>query len=472
MAISSFLARVRNAAEIFSLMGEDEVLHVFSHNDTDGLTSAAIITYLCRVFDKQLHLKTFKQLRPSVIESIERKFSPKEVMFVDFGSGQLEAIINTLKSTKRAVILDHHVPQEVDRVPPFQIVHVNPHHFGFDGDREISSAGICFLLVYTFSEQISVDALFPLAIAGALGDSQLSEEDKLVSLNKLILEKAKERDVLLEKEESLRLFGKEYKPLFKALATTFHPILPGISGSLDAALEFLKETLGEKEHLSALKYSDLTEEERDTVIESLLKRLLFTSEEKNVEQVRERLFGVAYHNKKEKTGRLKDLLEFSAVVNACGRMGHSDIGIRLALGERGDVLKQAISLREENREKVSTLLKKAMTEGRKEGDLFLVNGIKWLDENFASVIASILSSLKREVKVIAVFSHSDEKTAKLSLRLSEEKSDKNLNELVQAAMRNIQGASGGGHKSAAGAYIPYSEMEAFTKNLKSYMKAE
>lgn len=463
--IERLFKRVKNAAELF-LKQEDDVLFVFSHNDADGLTSAAIITYLCEKTNKLFHLRTFKQLRPKLIRDIEENLSPREAIFVDFGSGQLTTLSKRLKSLKRIIILDHHVPEELETDLPFRLVHVNPRLFGFSGDKEISSSGVSYLLAHTLAKKMRiVKDLSPLAITGALGDNQLNEEDKLIGLNRLILREAKEKGVIQEKEEDLRLAAKEYKPLYKALATTFHPVLPGISGSPDAALNFLKDQFGERKSPSTLMYSDLNESEKEQLMDSLVKRVMFTSERK-VEEVRNQLFGVTYL-RKEGNARLRDLQDFSTILNACSKLGSPSVGIRLALGERGETLEKAVSLHGQYRDKLSQLLKTSIEKGQKEEDIFIVRGREWMEENFASVIASILSDFKRDVKIIVVSSHSDEKFAKLSLRNSKGRNGEDLSEIVEVGIKDIDEASGGGHKDAAGAYIPYSDLEGFLTRLKS-----
>lgn len=470
MSISNFFERIKKAAKVFNKMGENSVINVYSHLDTDGLTSAATLIYICEKLDKQFHLKIFKQLRPEIIEKIEREFTPREVIFTDFGSGQLKDIVSSLPHARRILILDHHLPNKIANSPPFNLVEVNPHYFGIDGDQEISSSGIAFLFAYTFSNRFSVNRLYPLALAGALGDSQVNSNGKLVGLNRKILKKAKEKEIVQEEDESLRLSGKGYKNLHKALATTFDPILPGISGSPDAAIEFLREQLGERGDLSKLQYSELKSSEKEELVEGLLKRVLFTSDGKEIEEVRNKLFTVTYLNKKENKARLKDLHDFSALLNACGRMDHPESGIRLALGERGKILEKAISLRKENREKVSKLLKKAMKKGKEKKGVFLVDASEWMQESFASIIASILSGLKRNVSVIAVFSASERDLLKLSLRVPKGQSKINLKNLVESCIQGIDRASGGGHKAAAGAYIPISSFDNFLSNLFSYLE--
>lgn len=463
--IERLFKRIKNAAELF-LMQEDDILHIFSHNDADGLTSAAIVTYLCDKLNKLFHLRTFKQLRPKLIRDIQENLSPREAIFVDFGSGQLATLSKTLKSLKRVIILDHHVPEEVEMSLPFRLVHVNPRLFGFSGDKEISASGVSYLLAHVFAKKMRiVEELSPLAITGALGDNQLNDDDTLIGLNRLILREAKKKDVIQEKEDDLRLAAKEYKPLFKALATTFHPVLPGISGSPDAALDFIKDQFDERRSPSTLMYSDLNESEREKLMESLVKRVMFTSEGK-VEEVRNQLFGVTYL-RKDGNARLRDLRDFSTMLNACSKLDAPSVGIRLALGERGETLEKAVSLYGKYRDKLSQLLKTSLEKGRKDEGLFVVRGGEWMEENFASVIASILSDFKRDVKIIVVSSHSDEKFAKLSLRKPEGKNGEDLSDLVKSGIKKIGGASGGGHKDAAGAYVPYADVEGFLMSLKS-----
>ena len=59
-------------------------------------------------------------------------------------------------------------------------------------------------------------------------------------VNKLILDDALESGVL-EIHEDLKIVSKASEPIFKSLAYTFSPPLPGISGDLEGAQAFLEK---------------------------------------------------------------------------------------------------------------------------------------------------------------------------------------------------------------------------------------
>lgn len=91
-------------------------------------------------------------------------------------------------------------------------------------------------------------------------------QDGFTGVNKLIVDDAKQSGNL-EIHDGLKIVSKSSEPLFKSLAYTFSPPLPGITGDLEGSTEFL-----EKMNLSyGIKFTDLGEEEKDILKDELIK---------------------------------------------------------------------------------------------------------------------------------------------------------------------------------------------------------
>ena len=101
-----------------------------------------------------------------------------------------------------------------------------------------------------------------LALVGAFGDMQYS--DGFRGINQTILAEATESGVV-EEQEDLKIASK-VEPLYKSLAHTFQPAIPGISGDLEGSQSFL-----EKIGISyGVKFTDLANEEKDFLKERLV----------------------------------------------------------------------------------------------------------------------------------------------------------------------------------------------------------
>ena len=163
-------------------------VHVYSHLDTDGLTSAAILTKLLQRASIGFHLTILRQLEASYITEIAQEIKQfnRFIIFSDFGTGQLDLLTAQLPSD-HFLILDHHKPEFPDI--PHAINHINPYYYGIRGEDEISAAGVVYLFAKTFSPK-NLD-LSHLAIIGAMGDMQNSGSQRTFhGVNAIILKDA------------------------------------------------------------------------------------------------------------------------------------------------------------------------------------------------------------------------------------------------------------------------------------------
>jgi len=183
--IRPFLEEIHNAAQHILLHAKKEnIILVISHMDADGISGAGIIGVALSRLQIPFRIRVERWFDTKVVESIavERKAL---TVLTDMGSGYLD-IINEKVKGKPLIILDHHQPigESEDN-----FIHVNPHVFGFDGARDISGAGIAYLIAKAISEE-NRDLAF-LGVVGALGDMQdKNKERSLGGINQLIVEDA------------------------------------------------------------------------------------------------------------------------------------------------------------------------------------------------------------------------------------------------------------------------------------------
>ena len=155
----------------------DKTVQVFHHNDSDGLTSGAILT---RAFERQgFKVQRFclEKPYPAVLRKVYEQ-QGKLLVFADF-AGRIAPLLSDLnKGRNLTLILDHHVA-EASTDP--RVINLDPDLFGLKGDRDISGSTTCYYFAVTL-DPVNHD-LAPVAAIGAVGDG-FFVDGKLVSQNR------------------------------------------------------------------------------------------------------------------------------------------------------------------------------------------------------------------------------------------------------------------------------------------------
>jgi single-stranded-DNA-specific exonuclease len=155
----------------------EKAVQVFHHNDSDGLSSGAILT---RAFERQgFKVKRFclEKPYPAVLRKVYEQ-EGKVLVFADF-AGRIAPLLSELnKGRNLTLILDHHVA-EASTDP--RVHNLDPDLFGLKGDRDISGSTTCYLFALTL-DPVNRDMAYIAAI-GAVGDG-FFVDGKLVSQNR------------------------------------------------------------------------------------------------------------------------------------------------------------------------------------------------------------------------------------------------------------------------------------------------
>jgi len=426
---------------------------VVSHIDADGLSSAAVMVKALERANIEYKIRFAKQLDLQTLNEIADQ-NPELVIFTDLGSGMLEAI-NSLKLN--AVVSDHHQPQGKHEH------HINPHLFGINGATEISGAGVVYLIASAMGSNAD---LADLAIVGAVGDLQHVKHGQLNGMNRSILEQGV-RSGILRYEKDLLLFGKQTRPIFKLLQYSTDPYLPGITGSEDASIEFLKK-IGIRQHGEKWRrWIDLEKEEKQQIVSSLLQYCLSSGLQACNAQ---RLVGEVYTLLREREGtEARDASEFSTLLNATARYDHSDIGLAVCMGDREKSYDEACALLNEHR--------KNLVEGLnlvKEQGVIKMDNLQYFDagnkirETIVGIVAGMSAAFINNRRLPIVAFADSNGGLKVSSRGNQELVRKGLNlgKAISEAAKAV-GGTGGGHDIAAGAFIPKESKDEFLKILNS-----
>ena len=457
----AFLKSAAEAAKaILETVDKDGFIHVFSHLDADGIAAAGIIGKALFRLDARFRVRITQWVDEKIIGEIIAD-KPQLVILTDFGSGYLELLDEKVPDLK-IIILDHH--QIIGKIDNENFIQVNPHLHGIDGATEVSGSGVSYFVAKAVNSS-NVD-LSPIALVGALGDMQDKREQRqLGGLNESIVRDALTAN-LVRVEKDLTFFGRETRPIHRALSATTSPFIPGLSGEEDACVAFLSKLdikLKDGEKWRALR--DLTEEEKKRLSSVLAEHLLSKGLHREVAN----LIGNVYVLEREEPWTpLRDAREFALLLNSTGRLDRPSLGISICMGDRKAALEEANRVLEDYKKSINKYLCWVLEKPERMKELenvYVINGENFVNEKIIGTISSILvnSVAHPEKPLIAFANVENEGLAKFSARTTDSALSKgvNLGDVMQAA--KDFGGKGGGHNVAAGAQVPLNQVDNFVK---------
>jgi RecJ-like exonuclease len=313
---------------------------------------------------------------------------------------------------------------------------------------------------------------------GALGDLQDKyEQRKFGGPNATIIEDAVNAGSL-SVEADLLFFGRETRPIHKALACTTTPFIQGLSGEEDRSLAFLASlgiTPKRGDKWRALR--DLSDDEKRKLFNALVDYLVSKGLPGEVALT---LRGSVYTlTREEPWTPLRDAREFAVLLNGTGRMDKPSLGVAICMGDRRAALEEASQVLEEYRRTITKYLSWLMEpeSGRiaEMGSIYVVRGESVVNDKVIGTISSILSTnlAKPEKPIIAYSTMTEEGLAKISARTIDTITGKgvNLAEALRIAAEKYAG-KGGGHNIAAGAQVPIHDLEPFLKLVDDLVKKQ
>ena len=212
--------------------------------------------------------------------------------------------------------------------------------------------------------------------------------------------------------------------------------------------------------------ADLTQEEKQSIIESISRFV----QGDNATQVMEELIGYTYtFPREEKRSFLRDGREFSTMLNSCGRINRSGVGIAICMGDRNTMLQEGEKILSEYRSMIREYMNVLTNERWRTSNLencVMVNAQGLVPETMTGTISSLIAgSPKNSGKIVILRTDGSEGTIKFSSRKSAScKSSINLSQLMRGGAEQFDGI-GGGHEAAAGAKITKDKLDGFLKYL-------
>ncbi len=398
-------------------------VRVFTHNDADGLTSAAVL--LTALSSMGIPARVRVLPTEGCLPGTDVGKGPSIVL--DMGSG----VLHLLEPESKILVIDHH---EIRSEPPNGVVFVNPRLAG--DDKETSTSAVVYTLLRGLLKLEESEAPKP-ALVGAYGDNAVPLEGPRGTVA-TVERDGMEAGLVEAREPGYRAFGRATRPAKELISR--------LSGKNVA--EELESRLG-KEILSKPLNELEAEEERNLI-----------SEHVKLDGEAERWIGRAHVLEDDRGApELTDPDEAATILNACGRHGGEAIGIALAMGKFLPV-ETARLYREEQRRTIREALQVAedVTE-KKEGFIHVRGG----DKIPHSVIGPVSQMLCEERNKVVVGTAKMGDVVKVSIRVPEG-SDVDAGDAASEAAEAV-GGTGGGHERAAGAEIPAGRLDDFLKEL-------
>jgi len=405
---------IDNFVKYFLEYSKNKPIRIISHYDTDGITSAAILIKTLKRLDKKFTVRIVKGLEEEIIRE-ELKRQPREVIvFSDLASGSLDYFQDIREPI---FILDHHEIHGEKLNEKIKII--NNHLIKGNEDNEATGAGLCYLFAKTISPENR--DLASLAIIGMIGDRH---ESNLSKINQQIIKDCTE----LQVQKGLVIYPAT-RPLRRALEWSTSPYIPGVTGSGPGAMEILRET------------------------------------------------GIDY-NKTLMELTKEDVREISVLVNACSRLGYSDVALSYCLGNE-KAKTRALDIYTEYKQELVSGLKIAEQMEKIRGKGFVIlNAKDQIKDAIVGTICSMLSSSPTydEGTILIGMAYNEDKI-KVSARIVGQEG-RNLKEVLEKTVTTFKAknpetmAEVGGHHFAAGCLVEKEKETLFIEALKKELEIE
>ena len=406
------MKRLDKAAEaIARSILQCESMRVISHNDADGITSAALVCTALQRAGIPFQATLLNRLDDSVLAGLDRP-----VVFCDMGSGKPETISRVKED---CFVLDHHRP-----VGSIDCMHLNPHLFGIDGAFELSAAGTVYSVVRHMGDNSDLAGL---ALVGAMGDRQA-----MIGANRSILDEAVSSGAV-EVRPGLKMA--EDGPVEEVFASCIEPLLEYV-GDRYAAAKFLRE-LGISGHVESLEKDDLARLSTAITLK-LLMQGSFAADSIVGEVIRLR------HEVVENS------LEMVQLLNACGNRDLPGLGLQICLRDES-ALPEARKMAAEYKDHI---LREIGFLREKSRAMKNIRYLKMENGEAGAIVSGLgIRYLYTDLPLVTL-NHKDD-MVKISGRGNRPLISRGLD--LSVALRKAAGAVGGvggGHTIASGGSIP------------------
>ncbi len=456
-----FEDRIKEAVAFFR-QARPFVVRIVGNQDADGIAAVAVLAQALTRERIKFVASIVRQLTPAFIAELEKEHYDT-YFFADLGGPHI-SLLEQLKG-KHVFVFDHHLPEKDSPT----IWHLNPQLHGIDGTRDISAAGVAYLFSRCLHEDNKSEAY--LALVGALGDGQ--EDNGFSGYNQDFLDTAVTTGHVLQHHD-LRIFGMQTKPLHKALEYSTSPYIPAVTGNEKQAVHFL-EVLGIQPYAQGKwKYlRNLTEQEVKKLIVAITTQRIGSD-------ANDEIYGPVYLLASEpEESLLRDLREYSVVLNCCARMNRGGLGMGVCFRSMNSQEK-ALELHTHYRKDIIDCLHWFYHHKGKEGYVeegrgyVLINAEESVKDFLLGTLCSLISrsNIYPDGTVILGMAHGLDDSTKISARIAGVNTrDLHVGKILEQIMQKF-GGHAGGHSFAAGATIGQDQEPSFIAYAKEILQQQ
>lgn len=455
-----------NAEKIRSSVESGSEISVVTHIDADGITSGSIIGWALSRLGARFSVRAVPDMNASVIHSMKAEARDFYII-TDLGGGWALDLKKALGD--KWLIIDHHEISKEEIMTDDGSQILNAWRFEIDGGRQVSAGGMAYMMANAMDRKNR--DLARIAIVSAVGDRQDQGEKKsFLGLNAEILKTAESLD-LVKVDLDVMLVGRETRPLHEALAFTSDPYIEGLTWNREACRTVLMDAgLELKDNGRWRVLAEFSQEEKSAILEAVAKHIATSG--KGDSAVIEHLIGYVYTLVTEETrSQLRDARGFSTMLNACGRIGKSGVGIAICLGDRNEMLSAGEEIMSTYRTTLRNYITTIFADKWRiadDGRTIFINGDGLVAEDMLGAVSSLLSgSPTLGERLVFVRTLASDGTYKFSSRKT---SGVNMGPNLGVMMRQIAetcGGTGGGHSAAAGCRIPSNVLDSFIASIKA-----
>ncbi|MBI2136271.1 DHH family phosphoesterase [Candidatus Woesearchaeota archaeon] len=443
---SYFQELLDKAASFYKSIEADKVIRVIAHLDADGIAACSILCKLLVAEKRKFVVSIMDDLRQSFLQKLSSEHYAYYI-FLDLGSANISGLEKNLP-TKKILVIDHcyadknddrgYNLENVSSVKSDNLVHVNPYLIGIDGSKEVSSAGMVYLLCVkmndapegtnaadAISQAISnnTDVTEPinlLALVGAISEHQ--DSGGFIGLNRILLDKAIEKNILT-KTQSLTIIRDMNQPLHKMLEYCINPVLPGITGSEGETLSFLAGLGINPKHDNSWKIcAHLAEGEIEKIKTALQNKFMDKSFISS-------LYGDNYLVTRNFASIGNNLREISAIIKACGRLNNTVLGLSICMGignnsSNNTISNFALLAKKCNDEYKNRLLAVLAWYAKNRDSPSLMKGNGYLIVNFTMMRDFNANLLDKAIEMVSIVGEVQTNTLVLGLAAANNKTTK------------------------------------------------
>lgn len=436
---------------------------VISHIDADGISSEAILAQALSRAEIPVQSVFLRQLDPLTLHEIPDDDSLK--IFSDFGSGQQALLMETGLKSEDVVIIDHHVSQPADA----GFLEINCLLHGYE---KMSAAGVSYLVAREM-DRINTD-LAKLAIVGNIGDMMDREDLSLTGPARGIVQDGVRHGNVELWEHDLNIYGISTRPLPNSLAYSDDIEIPGVSHDPEGAKRFL-ERIGIRP-LSANRWpvwEELAFEDKQRLVSAVIDQMVANG------KTTDRLFADHYlfSDESRSQASLRNASEYATMLNSCGRWKRPELGGRICRGDRVAAYREAEQMLRNHRSKIREVMTYITDTGVSELShmLYIHVGDRFPDTIVGIGAGMSLSRLNPDKPILIMCEDSlDPSKTKISMRTRPEVVGRgvDLQKALSLACERFEGSSGGGHRIAAGAFIPREAEREFIEDVNRILQQQ